>query len=564
MQEIFTLFITSTIPALADPSNSWNGQHLYVLQSLATVRSILLVNDAPNGPKLVLHLFTTCFDMLSNPREDLSKNVEHNMAGLLVSLVDESATLPAEVIDIMLAQFLRADPRIAVAKPVKGRKQDDVDAKADQMVLLLRQLPPAYNLAKTVCNECKDRMARYVAQYFTNVVLDAGSNRPEKVTKGRSRARAGSDVDSVDADDNHHDPSADDLKEVEKAHRLLRELWRAAPEVLRNVISQVEQELNADQADVRLLATEAIGDLAAGIGAAGPPPSPVLNPAAELGANGTTAQETKDNQPYNTTPFSPQSFSQSHPGTYHAFLGRRNDKAPQIRAAWALCAGRILSTSGGGIGLNHQDEENLIQYLSLLLMDHDEKVRIAVIEAMGFFTFQDVVNRLGTSGDLSTPGSLLHNLADRVRDKKHAVRVEAMNFLGKLWGVAVRDIAAGNEKIRNLLGPIPSRILDAIYANDADINALVDRVWWESLVPLGWPFYKKGEKKPVRQDVPAEEDDESPSNQADKMRAERLLWLVADLGEKAKKVFFSLMLRPSQQSKYMASFLKTLEDYNVS
>jgi len=496
--------------------------------------------------------------MLSNPREDLSKNVEHNLSGILVSIVDESATLPTEVIDIMLAQFLRADPRLAHVRSAKSKRQDDIEATAIQTTLPLRQLSPAYNLAKTVCNECKDRMARYVALYFTNVIVDAGSYKSDKMSKKGSRARASSDHDPDEEENNG--PSVDDLKEVEKAHRLLRELWRAAPDVLRNVMAQVEQELNADHADMRLLATEAVGDLISGIGAAGPPPPPVLNPAADF-----SGDEMVDHQPYNTTPLSLQSFSQSHPTTYQAFLGRRNDRAPQIRAAWAVCAGRILATSGGGIGLNHQDEENLIQYLSQLLLDTDEKVRIAGIEAVGLFTFQDVVAKLGTSGSGSGPGTLFQNLTDRVRDRKHAVRVEAMKLLGKLWGVAVGEIAEGNERVRTLLGPIPTKILDAVYANDRDINTLVDHVWWDSLLPLGWPFYKKDNKKTSRQTGDAvEDDDQDPIFQADKMRAERLLWLFVDLDVRAKAVFFSLMIRPSQQSKYMDSFLSALEDYNVS
>jgi len=63
-------------------------------------------------------LFSYCFDVLSGPSkadsgEELSKNVEHHMTAVLAILVDESQTLPAEVVDVILAQFLRADPRVA-------------------------------------------------------------------------------------------------------------------------------------------------------------------------------------------------------------------------------------------------------------------------------------------------------------------------------------------------------------------------------------------------------------------------------------------------------------------
>jgi len=84
-------------------------------------------------------------------------------------------------------------------------------------------------------------------------------------------------------------------------------------------------------------------------------------------------------------------------------------------------------------------------------------------------------------------------------------------------------------------------------------------------MPLGWPFYKKDNKKVNRQTEDAgDDDDEDPVFQADKTRAERLLWLFVDLDARAKAVFFSLMIRPSVQYKYMDSFLRALEDYNVS
>lgn len=42
-QEIFTLIVSTIFPALADPSSAYNRQHLYVLKSLAEVKSIILL-----------------------------------------------------------------------------------------------------------------------------------------------------------------------------------------------------------------------------------------------------------------------------------------------------------------------------------------------------------------------------------------------------------------------------------------------------------------------------------------------------------------------------------------
>ena len=58
---------------------------------------------------------------------------------------------------------------------------------------------------------------------------------------------------------------------------LLRELWRACPSVLQHAVPQIDAELSADNTNLRQLATATLGDMIAGIGAAGPPPPPPLD-----------------------------------------------------------------------------------------------------------------------------------------------------------------------------------------------------------------------------------------------------------------------------------------------
>ena len=65
-QDIFTLFITYIIPSLADPTSPYNPQHQHVLQSLASVKSIILVSDLPSSQSLIVRLFSTCFDGLES------------------------------------------------------------------------------------------------------------------------------------------------------------------------------------------------------------------------------------------------------------------------------------------------------------------------------------------------------------------------------------------------------------------------------------------------------------------------------------------------------------------
>lgn len=550
-------------PLLADPSNPYNGQHLYVLKCLADVKSIVLLTDIPSSGNLTTSLFRICFDVLSGPSkaangEELSKNVEHHMTAILSILIDESPSLASDVVDIIVAQFLLADP-ISLGT-AKGKKSAPVDAR--QSTLLRKEAPPAYNMAKNLCNACPDKMARFVGTYFSSVIVDFTSIGPA-APKHRSRHRASSDVDISD-DEVARGPSEEDLNDANKAHRLLRELWRCAPNVLQDIIPHLQEELGTENIQLRQLATETFGDMISGIGAAGPPPRPELNPAAYP----SQSLAPPESRPYNflTTPTSPNSFPSQYAGAYHSFLQRKHDKSPIIRASWTTGVGRILMTSAGGVGLDFEEEQRLLKSFAGCLIDSDERVRLAAIRAMDHFEFNDIVQKLGQNGSMSEPGSILSNLADRVKDKKSVIHSESMKLLGKIWGVASGAIAEGNERITAMLGPIPSKILEAYYVNDLEINVQVDLTMFDALLPLGYPPMKP---KPaghagsqVVRDSQTNGDQGYTESELDKIRVERQLVLVKGLEERARKVFFAKQTNQAQGTKVMEHFLKLCEEYN--
>lgn len=547
---------------------------MYVLQSLAQVKSIVLLTDIPSAENLIVHLFASFFDMLSGSSrattgEQLAKNVEFNLTAILEILVDESTTLPAEVVDIIMAQFLRVDPHAVSTNSTKGKKHGVAPVDERQSTFVLKELPAAYHMAKSICNSCTDKMARHVSQYFNDVIMDASSSSATNgVTKHRSHRRSSVDLDDSD-DGGPSGPTEDDLEELHKAHRLLRELWRACPGVLQNVVPQLEAELSAENVQLRLLATETLGDIVSGIGAAGPPSPAPMDPAAYPPATVTAYAQNTAPQNLLTTPCSPQPFPHTHVSAYNSFLGRRQDKSGLIRAAWTTGIGRILATSAGGVGLSRQEEERLVNDLAHMLGDGDEKVRIAAVKAVGGFGFSDILAKLGMSGGISTPGSVLATLAERVRDRKHAVRVEAMHLLGRIWGVAAGEVAAGHEQVISLIGDAPSKILDTFYTNDMEINVLLDHVLFELLLPLSYPPIKSRGTKPAVGnsqrvgDSQANGETETQTPDADRVRTERILVLVKYLDEKAKRVFFALQARQVGMAKILATFLKRCEDFNV-
>lgn len=568
------MFITTILPSLSDPSNAYTIQHLYVLESLAQVKSIVLLTDIPSSETLIFNLFASFFDIVSGSSkssagEQVGKQVEFNMASILTIMVDETASLPPDVIDIIVAQFLRTDPYALNGSTGKSKKNGVLPVVDDkQSTLVMKELPPAYNMAKTICNTCPEKMSRYISQYFNDVIVDASTLSGAKdSSKNRSKRR--NSLDDSD-DEMPGGPTEEDLKELHKVHQLLRELWRASPAVLQNVVPQLEAELSAENVQLRLLATETLGDLVSGIGAAGLPPPPAMDPTAYPPLSILDSLETAPTLNLLTKLSSPQSFPQTHSQAYSNFLGRRHDKSPVVRSAWTIGIGRILVTSAGGTGLGQHAEDRLISDLARMMGDADEKVRLAAVKVVGNFSYRDVITKLGSSGSVNDSGSLLATLAERVRDRKHNVRVEAMTILGRIWGVAAGDIAAGNEQVILTIGAAPAKILDTYYANDMEINALLDHVVFEQLLPLTYPPSKaKGVKSSngnsqKAKDSQAVRDSEVEGADPAKVWTERMLIFVKSLDEKSKKVFLAIQTRQVSLSKVMAAYLQRCEDYNVS
>jgi sister chromatid cohesion protein PDS5 len=526
---------------------------------LAETKSIILLTDVDNADALILPLFTICFDIVSGSFKgstggEIERAIEYNMTNLLVVVIDEVAVLPQEVVDVILSQFLRVDPRSSQHAPGKSKKDGEVQDDK-QGNLLLKDYPAAYNMAKAICTTCPEKMTSQISQYFNNVIVDASASR-ETSAHPKHGARRISNLDESDDE-------AEDVKELSKAHQLIRELWRACPDVLQNVVPQLEAELSAESVSLRLLATETLGDVAAGIGVSGPPPPAQVDPAAYPPASILHAGQPFSGLNRLLVPMSPKPFFSTHAAAYSSFLSRRLDKSPSVRAAWATAVGRILLTSAGGIGFDDGEDTKLFTGLAQTLGDADEKVRLSSIKVIASFSFADAVNRFGPNGGIERHGSVMSALAERIKDRKHAVREQAARVLARLWGVASNDIQEGTEKVVSTLGQIPLRILDSVYTGDPDIQVLVERVTFEILLPVTFPPIKarsKQEKSQGKEKEGGSQDEDAADPNL--IRVQRILTLVKSLDDRAKKVFFMMQNRQVVFAKLMAAYLKACEEYN--
>ncbi|KAI9596122.1 armadillo-type protein [Syncephalis fuscata] len=193
LKEVFTLFYKQ-LEYLDDTQSGYHDLYLYLLESLATVKSIAIVVELQDCDDIIVKFFTGFFKVI---KADTPQTVRMCMVDILGQLIEESSYLPQDAVDTILSHFLN-------------------NTRANN--------PPAYQMASELCNNNVDRLQRYACQYFTDVLL--ASNKTDTLTETTK-------------------------KEIKSAHQLIVELHRVAPGLLLNVIPQLEEELSLSNTYLR-------------------------------------------------------------------------------------------------------------------------------------------------------------------------------------------------------------------------------------------------------------------------------------------------------------------------
>ena len=192
---------------------------------------------------------------------------------------------------------------------------------------------PSYRLAVQVCNATADKLQRHVCQYFTDIIIDRGRE--------------------------------EDFDEVQTAHDLIQQLNRACPSLLHNVVPQLEEELHVEQLQLRLMATQTLGEMYAD-------------------KHG-------------------QDLVHKYKSTWQNWLKRMNDKNVAVRLAWV--------EKMKGVLVNLPDMRNVLgDMLRLKLLDPDDKIRAAVCKLVGQLDYETALHHVSVD--------LLKAVAGRGLDKK--------------------------------------------------------------------------------------------------------------------------------------------------
>lgn len=320
LRDIFQFFFRQLSTGLKGPETPYHDQFFQLLESLSTVKSVVLICDLPQADDLITEVFREFFLLVQN---NLAKNIELYMADILIALVDESQAVPHAVVDLIMTQFSNVDRPLA-----------------------------SYRLAVEVCKGTVDKLQRNVCQYFTDIIIQ--------------------------------NPKHDEiLSEIEVAHRAIKHIHKDCPALLHNVIPQLEEELKVDQAELRLLATQTLGDMFAD-------------------KNGVE-------------------MLKKYPHVWETWQLRKMDRVPAVRISFVeACKGLIV---------HHPDLRQLIEgvFIFLLayrsfnpeqledalrarLMDPDEKVRAATCRLYAQLDLETVLHHVSVAQ--------LQAVSERALDKK--------------------------------------------------------------------------------------------------------------------------------------------------
>ncbi|KAL5521605.1 PDS5 [Sanghuangporus sanghuang] len=199
LRDIFQFFFRQLSMGLKGSTEPYYNEYFHLLESLSTVKSVVLVCDIPQAEELMTQIFRDLFGLV---RQSLAKNIEMFMSDILIALIDECQVLPTEVLECIMAQFM------------------DKNTRMEQ---------PAFRLAVEVCNATSDKLQRHVCQYFTDNIV------------------------------NH--AREEEFDEIARCHELIKRLNAACPALLHNVVPQLEEELRVDEAEIRTLATQVLSEM---------------------------------------------------------------------------------------------------------------------------------------------------------------------------------------------------------------------------------------------------------------------------------------------------------------
>lgn len=437
---------------LSDSSNPYFQQQCYLLKRLAEVRSTILITDLDDSEVLMETLFSVFYD-LSN--KEFPQKLEPLICEILSDIMAEAEVVPHDVLRMILDKLVFTGEKL-------GAKVSN----------------PGFNFSVSICEANVDRMSRQVAQYFSEMLYES-SNSHENF--------------------NDRVKNLQGLETLKRVHKLSVQIWRYVPGLLNAVMGLIDEELNADDETIRMLATETIGQMIA-----------------------------------QSNSFS--NFFIYYKDTWFNWLKKTLDISSNVRSKWVE---QIPSIINNIPSLTSDVSSELCNGLNKCLMDSDEKVRLVSCVSLEKVTFEKFT-RVFKKDTMSILGQL-------IRERNPDIRKQAINILSNHCNSFFMAISSNTvldfgdksqqeseELQEKVFREIPNQILSLVYINDMDINYNLDLCFFEKILPF--------EENTVK-------------------RVNRLCQLFETLNEKSKSAFFAINSRQQRMSKSISQFIKLCEEY---
>lgn len=289
-----------------------------------------------------------CFHSQST---EMAKNIPLMFADLLSQIVNQTPSfVPMPVLKCILAQF----------QPKNSKSN-----------------PAAYRLAVDVCNACEDKLQRDVCRYFTEVMILGSKN-------ARSRNN-----DTDDEDEDSADECQGAIKQIADTHELIKNIYKACPGLLLNVIPHLQDELESPQEDVRLLSTQTLGSMFAEQSSSG----------AVMASNSTLVGSSA----HRGVVLAGNDLARRYHSTWKVWLAKSQDISPQIRIT-------VIKSCKSILAQYPYLKVDINRVLLMKLKDPDEKVRFECCKCFTELDFDLVLHHIQTN--------VLKDLGERVQDRK--------------------------------------------------------------------------------------------------------------------------------------------------
>ena len=103
LRDIFQFFFRQLSAGFKGQDEPYYTEYFHLIESLSTVKSVVLVCDLPSADELLTEIFR---DLFTIAKRDFTRKVELYMADILIALIDECNSLPSDVLEVIMAQFI--------------------------------------------------------------------------------------------------------------------------------------------------------------------------------------------------------------------------------------------------------------------------------------------------------------------------------------------------------------------------------------------------------------------------------------------------------------------------